>query len=303
MGARGRVRNVWLLAAAATMVLVACVDKRKAAYDELEHRGLVGIEVEPGDGASGAFTFTGSKGGLPCTGTVSVEASFGGSKPLVDVVMTCSEPEEAEPPREDPLAAPTAKCDAGDLAACTALGIALVETAPGSRDLERARVVHAKACDGGAMPSCNALGSLLLKGLGGDREPARAMELFARSCAAEDMDGCALQAKVHYIDNQLKEARELFGKACDGGSLAGCDGLGLMLKRGMGGPADIAKARDLFEAACQGGEMDACVNLGVMYLKGDGVPRTAARARELLRPACEAHVTVACEHLKQVPAE
>ena len=222
---RARLLVGWVVVAAA---LGGCPDKQKMAAERLAAEGYEGAGLEGAEGAGSSYTFTATKDGRACTGTITVTAMPGSSAADFNTEARCkgAESGEAAEERVDPLAGETAACEKGDLKACTQLGRALVDGPLGQRDLERARAVHLKACEAGALKSCNALGTLHLRGLGGPQDEARAEELFTKSCGADDMDGCALLGRLRFINRRGKEARELLKRACDAGSFVGCDGLG-----------------------------------------------------------------------------
>ncbi|MCB9787969.1 MAG: sel1 repeat family protein [Deltaproteobacteria bacterium] len=288
----------------AALTLAGCPDYEKMATERLAHEGYEGAALTEQQGAGHSYGFTATREGLPCEGTITVTAMPGSSAADFSTDARCKAPQkpagEDEAP-EDPLAPEQAACDKGDLAACTRLGVALVEGTLGQRDLERARRVHLKACEAGALKSCNALGTLHLRGLGGEQDEERAEELFTRSCDGDDMDGCALLGRLRFINRQGKEARALLKRSCEGGSFIGCDGLGAAYREGVGGDEDMAEAKRYFQMACDGGEPSGCGNLGTMFLRGEGGVKSAERARELLERACKGGVTAACDEWKRVP--
>ncbi len=286
----------------AALLLSGCPDYKKMAEEDLTSKGMSDVELTQRSGAGHSWDFTGTEDGIPCTGVVTVSAMTGSSAATISVDKTCKDPnanKEEEPPPE-PLAGEKKACSGGDLDACTRLGVALVDGDIEARDPVKAREVHELACDGGKQLSCAHLGRLWARGLGGEQNEDTARALYELSCSADEMLGCAFLGRLHYINRKGKDARKFLKKACDGGSYVGCDGLGAVLKEGIGGKPDVKKAKALFDAACQGGEMSGCANLGVMYMKGEGGVKNPERAREHLKKACAAGVPTACQYLKRL---
>jgi len=103
-----------------------------------------------------------------------------------------------------------------------------------------------------------------------------------------------------------QSALDRYEEACDGGQVAACALLGLMLERGAGVPRDVARAATLYERACGGGELRGCTNLGLLLESGTAVPRDRDRAATLYRRACDAGEPLGCDllqALEQTPAQ
>lgn len=93
----------------------------------------------------------------------------------------------------------------------------------GASDFE----IESKMCDMGSPLSCEAAGTYAMNGSGGvARDPARAAGFWRR--------------------------------ACDGGQMAGCRGLGILHAVGAGVTQDFARAETLFRRACSGGDAESC---------------------------------------------
>ena len=83
------------------------------------------------------------------------------------------------------------------------------------------------------------------------------------------------------------KAFELYTRACDAKSAAGCAGLASEYARGVGTSRDDARATELFVKSCESGFFDACVPAGERVAYGVGAARDVPRAMVLWTSACE----------------
>lgn len=152
------------------------------------------------------------------------------------------------------------------------------------------------ACTAGDTAACTVLArSAFAQGPGG-RAAARA--LFARACTAGDKPACTEAADL---------AREpALAASCDGGRLAACTELGLMLYRWDSVLLDRDRAINVLTAACEAGAFAACQPAGEYTLYGSRDPDSDAKARRaiaLLARGCEGGERKACETLADEWAE
>jgi Sel1 repeat-containing protein len=98
-------------------------------------------------------------------------------------------------------------------------------------------------------------------------------------------------------------ASRLFQRACDLGSAAGCNNLGLAYKRAQGVPEDYALAMTSFERACSGGLAEGCSNQGVLYEYGLGVSVNLGDAQRLYQQACRRGSALGCSNLGALYAQ
>ncbi len=98
-------------------------------------------------------------------------------------------------------------------------------------------------------------------------------------------------------------ASRLFQRACDLGSAAGCNNLGLAYKRAQGVPEDYTLAMASFERACSGGLAEGCSNQGVLYEHGLGVSVNLGDAQRLYQQACRRGSALGCSNLGALYAE
>ncbi len=95
-----------------------------------------------------------------------------------------------------------------------------------------------------------------------------------------------------------ERAVALYTRACDGGSLRGCDFLGNANRNGFGGlRVDHARALALHRRACDGGVPSACSNVGWHYLNGLGVAPDHPKAFDLFQGACERGAAIGCNNV------
>lgn len=93
-------------------------------------------------------------------------------------------------------------------------------------------------------------------------------------------------------------ARRYDERACELGSLAGCENLGALLAHGRGGEVDWTRAEALFQRACDGGNLRGCAALASVYFDG-GPPekRDESRSAAISAKTCDAGDAVACSNL------
>ena len=104
------------------------------------------------------------------------------------------------------------------------------------------------------------------------------------------------EGKSAYGQKQYTQARGSFKRSCDGGNLDGCNYLGYMLSKGLGGATDVPGARDVFAKACDGKIVDSCLSLGSLY-ENDG---DHANAKKYFQIACGAGSKQACSLMNGV---
>ena len=182
-----------------------------------------------------------------------------------------------------------------------------------------ARNCYQRACSDGDTSNCINLGVLYENGQGEDQSLAKARELYEKACNAGDEKGCShlarLNDKEQHIASQdpltiaqiaqefekkgdRAKAKELYGKACDGGLAEGCLNLGVLIQ------SNPRKANPLYEKACNGGVVEGCFNLGVAYANGrDGLQQDYTKARQLFKRACDGNLAVGCHGLAVIYAK
>ncbi len=292
--------TLMILAATALTVTMGCgPDSMAKAKTALEKSGYTNIELKKSAGSYDEIHFSANKGDNPCTGRVVI------IRGTVDVQATCrdakAEAQEKVAAAATPIAQAEKGCTDGVAKDCFEYGRLLVEGPPGDRNLKKARTVHTKNCaERKNLDSCTALGQLHARAIGGKQDNDKAIALFDDACKKDHAKACAFQGRLAFVDQNYKEARGLFDKACKGGSHAGCNGLGTLLKQGKGGKEDMEAARKLFDDACDSGYQEACSNMGVMLVKGQGGKPNKDSGKALLKGACKADVGVACHQLKKL---
>ena len=146
-------------------------------------------------------------------------------------------------------------------------------------------VVRAIATAEGHKPSSDITGVFLWSGA-------------AKSMAAPQTGSVYDQGKDAYDHKKYAQARTLFGQACDGGELRGCNYLGYLYAQGLGGSADATKARAVYQGACDKGNLSSCASLGTLYEDGGN----KAEAQKYFKKACDGGLADGCELLRGVQA-
>ncbi len=121
--------------------------------------------------------------------------------------------------------------------------------------------------------NCYKLADIYRRGLGVTQDYQRARALYTAAClAGEHINACLQQAHIDHTGNagetDWPNARMLYTTACERGDASGCAGLGNMLYRAQGGPADRARGAKLIQSACANDYAWACERL-----EGFGIPQ------------------------------
>lgn len=119
--------------------------------------------------------------------------------------------------------------------------------------------------------------------------PASAGESSSSGAAENEQQAVALYKQKRYSDSRL-----LFYLACYGGEMKGCNYLGYLYAKGLGGPQDTKKARDVYQKACDEGTLSSCASLGSLYQDAGNNDE----ARKYFQKACNGGVTEACDLLR-----
>lgn len=118
-------------------------------------------------------------------------------------------------------------------------------------------------------------------------------------CGKGNAQSCGSAGSLYFnggggATRDVKKARELATKGCDGSDSKSCAALGVMMAKGLGGAKDTAGAAKNLEKGCGEGEGQACGQLGILYKSGDGVSKDEAKAIGLLQKGCEGGSDEAC---------
>ncbi|MBL9016213.1 MAG: sel1 repeat family protein [Myxococcales bacterium] len=189
-------------------------------------------------------------------------------------------------------------CTGGIAHACFHLALALHDSQFVPRDPPRAAKLAVKACDLGHALACASAGRLYDTGDGVAKDPKRALALYTKSCSGLAAGGCVELGLRTDGDRggaaDYKVAIDAYTTACDRGHVRGCTGLAIMLHKGSGVAKDLVRARALYTRACDKKSGAACNNLGVMWKNGEGGAKDPTKAPELYKRGCEHGNGAAC---------
>ena len=188
-------------------------------------------------------------------------------------------------------------CSGGIAHACFNLALALHDSKFVAHDLARTVKLAEKACDLGHALACASAGRLYGEGDGVTKDAKRSEQLFVKSCAGLSGAGCEELGRLKDGDHgpaDYKVSLDAFTVACDRGRSFGCTGVGLAYHRGRGVAKDAAKARTYYQGACDKKAGAACNNLGVLWLDGEGGAKDAAKAQDFYKRGCEYENGQAC---------
>jgi TPR repeat protein len=86
--------------------------------------------------------------------------------------------------------------------------------------------------------------------------------------------------------DRLQARRASAEERCADGTAEACHELGELLRRGDGGPQDLAGAARAYRAGCDGDVAGACAGLAYLTVQGRGIAANPASARRLYERAC-----------------
>ena len=208
-------------------------------------------------------------------------------------------------------------CDLGDAALCAHLATRYKKGDGVRVDAGRSRALDVQACELGSAAGCNNLGAA--KWASGNA--ATGMRLFKRACdlgsqngcdnfnrfvqepagaaavAASDPEGLAQQAIAAYRRSDHAASASLSQRACELGSVRGCNLFGLHLELGQGVAPDVAKARTHYTRECDAGDWSACANLARVHFQGIGGAASVPKAIAFYQRACDLGDATNCAHM------
>jgi TPR repeat protein len=157
-------------------------------------------------------------------------------------------------------------------------------------------------CDQNQAESCHRLANQYEFGKGVAKDAPKAVALYRKACDGGSMNGCVGLGNGYRnafggLPKDLNQALALYKKACDAGFGDGCTELGWRHWNGEGVPADRAQATQLFSKACDLGGFSACAQLGWHHRFGNSVTVDQSKALLFFQKACEGGNAHGCEGL------
>lgn len=121
------------------------------------------------------------------------------------------------------------------------------------------------ACEAGDAAACYAMGNRYHGGDGVSRDSAFAVAFVRASCDADHGPACYDLGVRHllgeYAEQDAAAALRHIGRACDLDYAVACYFAGTLVRGGVGVPRALETARDFFERACTLGYGDACTEV------------------------------------------
>jgi len=151
-----------------------------------------------------------------------------------------------------------------------------------------------QACDKGEVAQCVALGQAFHVGKGVARDHARAAGLYRKACDGGSGAGCN---KLGVLTKDEVRAAALFEQACKGKYAWGCFNLAKAYHAGQGVKQDSARAAEYFARGCEGGHFESCNRHGVLLANGKGVKKDPAGSANQFRKACDGGFAWGCYNL------
>jgi len=162
---------------------------------------------------------------------------------------------------------------------------------------------NARACEAGDLDACVGLALSFERAQNGlSLDPGRFMRLFDEACREGNAVGCLRQAR-HYTTRTMippdqQQALELYLGACAQGLMTSCTS-GLMLGVESSEAVEAQTVQQLAQVACDLSHADGCNTLGVMLHRGVGGPVDLEASSKAFRMACQLGSTAGCENLER----
>jgi hypothetical protein len=154
-------------------------------------------------------------------------------------------------------------------------------------------------CDSGDSYACYTLAGHYEHGSDGAKlDLDKAIALYQKACAAKQLSTCFHLGMLLDDRKDGPGALDAFRRACDLGSAAGCNNVGVAYFTGAGIPKDVDQGIAFYQKACDGKEGLACNNLGNIYKEGKAVKKDKARAKALFKAGCDAGNRSACTNYR-----
>lgn len=153
------------------------------------------------------------------------------------------------------------------------------------------------SCEGGRASSCGAAARHAREATPPDA--ASAERFAARGCDANDEASCfelglALSEAEVTDASRLARGVAAYRTACELGSHAACNNLGVLLRAGRGATVDETAACDAFERACTDAYFHGCGAFADCFADGRGRAQDAARAFALYTSGCAHDDAASC---------
>jgi TPR repeat protein len=186
------------------------------------------------------------------------------------------------------------------MGAAVSLGVLACLTLIGATLSTLSRDSLAQACQ--SANECNALGARFSEGTeSSPTDPELAARLFQRACDLGSAAGCnnlgLAYKRAQGVPQDYSLALTSFERACSGGFFEGCSNQGALYEHGLGVPVNLGDAQRLYQQACRRGSALGCSNLGVLYAEGRGVTENDQTAARLFGDACSAGSAIGCNNL------
>ena len=159
-----------------------------------------------------------------------------------------------------------ASCAAGDMAACSTLGLMNERGLATALDPVKAHHLYELSCAANNGGGCEHLGMMLIKGGRMAPAPDRGVKLLTKACSLGKARACHVLADLHrtggVVPKSDARATKLYGTGCELGYAASCYALGSMNEA-----MDIVKAEMLYQQACRNGYDAGCARLDALFVE------------------------------------
>jgi hypothetical protein len=200
---------------------------------------------------------------------------------IVAVTLPAAAQPEARAPSENRIA-----CDAGDMAACEAIGRAYRDGDGVRQNAARAASYLRRACDSGRAAAC-ADQAAVMRDSGIDELVANSGLPDLKACILGLAASCRRLARTARPRSLLpRQVVERAAPACEAGDAFVCAMLGYLSANGLGGARNPRRAAAIYRRACDLNLGWGCFGLASAYLLGLGVKRDPVRAQALDREGC-----------------
>jgi TPR repeat protein len=165
-------------------------------------------------------------------------------------------------------------------------------------------------CSNNDFKACDRLAVFYLYGLDNVKQDIKkAKKIYLKACNGKVTSSCAILGEMYYkgnvINQDYSKAKKFFTEACLGKNpnSDSCFTLAQMYYQGIGIEKDLKKVKNPLTIACTNNHPEACFSLAKMYYDGTNIKQDKLKAEELWTKSCKHEYSDACFVLGEIYLE